>query len=73
MSLRQIVYDQTKDKHRGFIDYGTISQNISQELTEVLVFQIVSYTRKFKCPITYVFINKFSGVIQNHNYLFMLL
>lgn len=53
MSLRQqIVYDQTKDKHRGFIDYGTISQNISQELTEVLVFQIVSYTRKFKCPIT---------------------
>ena len=30
----------------------------------MLVFQIVSYTNKFKCPIAYFFINKINASLQ---------
>ncbi|EFN73364.1 THAP domain-containing protein 9, partial [Camponotus floridanus] len=66
MAIRtQIIHDIKTDKNRGYVDYGDILNIDSQDLaTEVLVFQIVSYTNKFKCPIAYFFINKINANMQ---------
>lgn len=58
MALRQdLAYDQKLDKVFGYVDLGEISVSNSEELaTEALVFQIVSYTTYFKCPIAYFLI-----------------
>lgn len=66
MSIRsELTYDKKMDKFWGYVDYGGIVNNDSEILaTEVLVIMIVSYTRKFKCPIGYFFINKISANIQ---------
>lgn len=60
MSIRsEIVYDKKSDIYRGYIDYGGIAHVDSNEIaTEVLVLQIVSYSRKFKIPIAFFFTNK---------------
>lgn len=66
MSIRsEIKYDQKSDKYWGYVDYGGILVNDSETLaTEVLIFQIVSFTTKFKIPIAYFLINKISAHIQ---------
>lgn len=66
MAIRsQIVYDKKIDKHCGYVDYGGIAApNLEELATEALVFQIVSYSKKFKIPIAYFFINKISGNLQ---------
>lgn len=64
MALRQdLAYDQKLDKVFGYVDLGEISVSNPEELaTEALVFQIVSYTTYFKCPIAYFLIkNSLSG------------
>ncbi|EZA46777.1 THAP domain-containing protein [Ooceraea biroi] len=68
MAIRiQIVYDVKSDKNKRYIDHGGIVTTNSNDLaTEVLVFQIVSYTNRFKCPIAYVFINKINADLQVH-------
>lgn len=54
----------------GYINYGSAAEelNISYDKThfasEVLAFQIVSYSNKFKIPIAHFFINKISADIQ---------
>lgn len=59
------VYDKHKDKMWGYVDYAGIVPYDSECLaTEVLVLQIVSFKRKFKCPIAYFFIDKISASIQ---------
>lgn len=67
MSIRsEIKYDHKSDKYWGYVDYGGILVNDSETLaTEVLIFQIVSFTTKFKCPIAYFLINKISAHIQS--------
>lgn len=66
MSIRsQIIFDKKNDKYAGYVDLGGITDIAGEELaTEALVFQIVSYTEKFKCPIAYFFINKISAELQ---------
>lgn len=66
MAIRtQIVHDIKADKNEGYVDYGGCLHYNSQDLaTEALVFQIVSYTNRFKCPIAYFFVNKINANIQ---------
>ena len=60
-----IAYDKKTDKHYGYIDLGGIAHVNNEEMaTEALVFQIVSFKQKFKCPIGYFFINKISASVQ---------
>lgn len=67
MSIKsEEVYEKYKDKKWGYIDLaGIITDESDQLATEVLVLQIVSYKRKFKCPIAYFFIAKISAAIQS--------
>lgn len=66
MAIRsQITYDKNSDKHWGYVDLGGIASADAEVLaTEVLVFQIVSLSGRFKCPIGYFFINKISANVQ---------
>lgn len=66
MAIRsQVLYDVQNDKFREYIDYGTIAVENKEELAkESLVFQIVSYTHRFKCPIAYFFINTINSELQ---------
>lgn len=62
----QVIYDKSSDKHWGYVDLGEIPiDNTNKIATEVLVFLIVSYTNKFKCPIAYFFINNITAVLQS--------
>lgn len=67
MAIRKgITYDKKSDKHYGYVDLGDIVNSSSEELaTEALVFQIVSFEQKFKCPIAYFFVNKIDSSIQH--------
>lgn len=66
MSIKsEEVYEKYKDRKWGYVDLAGIITDESERLaTEVLVLQIVSYKRKFKCPIGYFFICKISAAIQ---------
>lgn len=66
MAIRsQVLYDTKNDKFCGYINYGTIAVENKEELAkEALVFQIVSYRCKFKCPTAYFFINKINANLQ---------
>ncbi|CAG5007331.1 unnamed protein product [Parnassius apollo] len=64
MALKQnLAYDQKLDKVVGYVDLGPIPVSDPEKLASVaLVFQIVSYGIRFKCPIAYFFIaNNLSG------------
>lgn len=60
MSIRKTVaYDKANDRHVGYVDLGGIHPVDAEELaSELLLFAIVSYTKKFKCPAAYFFVNK---------------
>jgi hypothetical protein len=66
MAIRkQIVYDKQSDKHYGYVDLGGIANIETEEMaTEALVLQIVSFTKKFKCPVAYFFVNKITSSLQ---------
>lgn len=66
MSIRkQLVWNSSKKVYSGYVDLGSIVNIDAEELaTEALVFQIVSYTEKFKCPIAYFLVNKLSSDIM---------
>lgn len=66
MSIRtELRFDLKTDKYWGYVDYGGIMTDDSETLaTEVLIFQIVSYTEKFKCPIAYFLTNKIGADLQ---------
>lgn len=57
MSLKQdIAYCPKLSKVFGYVDLGDIPVDDPEQLaSECLVFQIVSYTNYFKCPIGYFF------------------
>lgn len=67
MAIRsQLLYDVKNDKQCGYIDLGGITSAGTEELaTEALVFMIVSYTRPFKCPIAYFYVNKVTANLQS--------
>lgn len=67
MAIRtELRYDKKTDKYWGYVDYGGILPNECETLaSEALVFMIVSYTKRFKCPIAYFFINKISAELQS--------
>lgn len=62
MSIRNSVsVDQKENKLRGTVDYGNVPENITynaiEQAKEMLAFQVVSYSKKFKIPIAHFFIN----------------
>lgn len=60
----QVIHDIKADKNEGFVDYdGFLHYNSEDLATEVLVFQIASYTNIFKCPIAYCYVNKINANI----------
>lgn len=67
MSIRkQLVWNNNKKVYAGYVDMGSIVNIDAEELaTEALVFQIVSYTEKFKCPIAYFLVNKLSADLMS--------
>lgn len=64
--LRQaLVYDLKLDKNVGYVNLGGIANDDNQQLaTEALFFQIVSFTKLFKCPVAYFLLNKVSADMQ---------
>lgn len=66
MSIRKWrTYDKAIDKHVGLVDLGGVTPTDPEELvTEALVFTIVSYTQKYKCPVAYFLTNKLDSTVQ---------
>lgn len=66
MAIRETrVYDPKLDKNVGYVNLGGIANDDSEQLaTEALFLQIVSFTKPFKCPVAYFFINKVNADMQ---------
>uniref|UniRef100_A0A2S2NZV2 THAP domain-containing protein 9 n=1 Tax=Schizaphis graminum TaxID=13262 RepID=A0A2S2NZV2_SCHGA len=60
MSIRkQLTWEPSKGKYSGNVDFGDVE---SPDLaSEVLVFMVVSLTKRFKCPIAFFYINKINS------------
>lgn len=72
MSIRsQVSVDHKKNSVRGYVDYGKAADELgitydkSILATEMLAFQIVSYSDKFKLPIAHFFIKGISAENQS--------
>lgn len=64
--LSSLLYDQTNDCHTGYVNLAGIGTKDSEELaTEALVFLIINYKKKFKCPIAYYLVNKINAQTQS--------
>lgn len=57
---KQLIWESSTEKYSGNIEFGDGSEN-PELATEALVFLIVSLTKRFKCPITYFFVNKINS------------
>lgn len=68
MAIRkETVWDNQHGKYTGNVDYGgIIDVDFEMIATEALFFQIVSYTKPFKCPVAYFLINKCNAHLQTH-------
>lgn len=66
MSIRDIFWTEKESgKVYGYCDLGDIAHTDTEKLaTESLVFIINSFSRKFKCPLAYFFINKINAIVQ---------
>lgn len=55
MSIRkQLVWEPNKGKYSGNVEFGIVDGPDSSDLaTEVLVFMLVSLTKRFKCPVAF--------------------
>lgn len=60
MSIRkQLVWEPKKDKYSGNVEFGIADGPDSRDLaSEVLVFMLVSLTKRFKCPVAFFYVNK---------------
>lgn len=59
-------YSKAEDKFYGYCDLGGITNLDAEEYaTEVLLFEIVSLTCKFKCPVAYFLTNKIGASLQS--------
>ena len=59
MIRKQLVWDDSKKVNRGYVDVAQIvSAEVDELAREALVFQIVSYRKRFKCPVAYFLVNK---------------
>jgi len=72
MSIKSTVVHDNKDGiYKGYVDYGSAERELNLKYdktdlaSEVLVFQIVSYSNKFKIPIAHFFVNKISSENQS--------
>lgn len=65
MAIRkQLIWDNSRQCFIGNVDLGGIATPESDELAkEALVFQIVSYTKKFRCPVAYFLVNGISSCL----------
>lgn len=70
MSIRSgICVDQKENSLRGNVDYGNAAHLVDapcgeKKAKEMLAFQIVSYSTKFKVPIAHFFINGATAIVQ---------
>lgn len=64
---RNVIYDKNDGMFKGYVDYGSIGKDLILQYnktdiaSEVLVFQIVSYSTKFKILIAHFFVNKITS------------
>lgn len=59
-------YDFKNDTYSRYVDLGGIGHVDTEEFaSEALVFMIVSYTHRFKCPVAYFLINKINASVQS--------
>ncbi|KAF0737202.1 THAP domain-containing protein 1-like, partial [Aphis craccivora] len=65
MSIRkQLVWEPNKGKYSGYVEFGVTDGPDSPDLaSEVLVFMLVSLTKRFKCPIAFFYVNKINSSI----------
>ena len=62
---KQVLYDAKNRKYSGFVDYGQIiAENSENEASEALVFLLVGLKQYWKCPIGYFLANKLNGAMQ---------
>lgn len=68
MAIRsETVWDNEHGKYTGNVNYGGIVDvDFEMAATEALFFQIVSYSKPFKCPVAYFLINKVDANLQTH-------
>jgi len=60
MSIRkQLTWEPSKGKYTGNVDFG--DKESPDLASEVLVFMVVSLTKRFKCPIAFFYINKINS------------
>eukprot|EP00795_Rhopilema_esculentum_P001055 gene1055-15385_t len=66
MSIRkQVTYDQLKSKYSGFVDYGNIIPENSENLaSEALVFMLTGLKSHWKCPVGYFLTDKLNAESQ---------
>ncbi len=58
-------YSKKDDKFYGYCDLGgTVNLDVEEYATEVLLFEIVSLTCKFKVPVAYFLVNKIDASLQ---------
>ena len=66
MAIRkQVIYDKTKAKFTGFVDYGgCIPEHREEQASEALGFLLVGLRSHWKAPIGYFLTNKTNAAIQ---------
>lgn len=66
MAIRkQVIWDHSAGKFSGNVNYGGIVEiDFEMAASEALFFQIVSYSRNFKCPVAYFLTNKLDSNLQ---------
>jgi len=65
MSIRkQLIWDNSNQCFIGKVDLGGITAPDCEDLAkDALVFQLVSYTKKFRCPVAYYLTNGISSFV----------
>ncbi len=66
MAIRkQVIYDKSNAKFPGFIDYGgVIPEHSENQASEALVFLLVGLRSHWKCPIGYFLTDKLNDQMQ---------
>lgn len=72
MSIKSsVIYDHNNSIFKGYVDYGFVGKDLKLQYnetdiaSEALVFQIVSYSTKFKIPVAHFFVNKITSDNQS--------
>jgi hypothetical protein len=66
MALRKVVWDHSEGKFTANVDYrGLVDVGFDVAASEALFFQIISYSKRFKCLVSYCLTNQSDADIQS--------